>query len=72
MNKDWKEVKSLDIKYSEYSLAEFIDLVKNAVPEGTKNDDIRLDFDAEESGVPYYDDVIIESTLTISVRRAIC
>jgi len=68
-DKDWIKITELSIKYDTYTMSEFIEMVKQQVPEGTKDTDIRLDFEASDGSNPYYDDLIIESILTISIRK---
>ena len=67
--KGWEKLTTVSIKYDIYTLTEFINMVRQGIPEDTKNEDIQLDFDAYESAVGYYDETVVESTLTISIRK---
>ena len=66
--KDWEKQNRFSIKNDSYTLAEFLELVKRNVPEGTKPEDICLEFEADYYK-GYYDDYIIESELEISIRK---
>lgn len=65
---EWRRVASVDIKYSRYTVAELLQTIKKEVLEDLTDDDIMLEFECDQySG--YYDDVIIESKMNISIRN---
>lgn len=62
---EWKQTSSISLKYSTFTLAEFLELVKRNVPKDTKDEDICLDFQIED-----YDDYNLygEKIYTISAE----
>jgi hypothetical protein len=63
----WKFLVSESIKDDTWILSDLIAWIKEKVPEGTKEEDIRLDFSVDEEPT-YYDEVIISSHMNISVK----
>lgn len=68
MKEVWQLVASRDVKYDYFSLAELLSWIKENVPEGTANEDIRLEVEVDDTR-GYYDDVIITAELNLSVRK---
>jgi hypothetical protein len=63
----WKVVSTHDIKYGYFTLSEFLKLIKQKVPEGTKDEDILLAVDVDETS-GYYDDIIVSAEMEVSVK----
>lgn len=63
----WKQVVTRDIKYEYSTLAEFLSWIRGNVPEGTKDEDIRLEVEVDDTR-GYYDDIIITAEMIISVK----
>lgn len=63
----WKTVSTrTDIKYDTVSLSELKEWIKESVPAGTPDEEIRLSFDIDDTR-GYYDDVIIEASMELQV-----
>lgn len=65
--KSWKVVATRDVKYDSFTLEELLSWVKKHVPEGTANEDIRLEVEVDDTK-GYYDDIIISADMVLSVR----
>lgn len=65
----WRKVATRDIKYDSFTVAELLSWVKDNVPEGTKDEDIRLAVDVDETH-GYYDDIIVDVDMTLSVKES--
>lgn len=63
----WKTVHTMDVKYDSFSLKNFVEEIKQHVPEGTADEDIDLEFIVEEEH-GYYDDVLITATMLVKVK----
>jgi hypothetical protein len=68
MKKEWEKVATRDIKYEYSTLAELLSWIRRSVPEGTKDEDICIEVDVDDTR-GYYDDVIISVEMTLSVRK---
>jgi hypothetical protein len=66
--KKWEVVFKHDIKYSGFTLEELLTWVRDHVPAGTKNEDVSLEVEIDQSS-GYYDEVIVDAELTISVEK---
>lgn len=64
--KEWKTVADMDIKYESISFPVLLQWVMDNVPKGTKLEDIQISFEIDDS-TGYYDDVIIEAHMILSV-----
>jgi hypothetical protein len=63
----WKTVaRNPDIKYVSISFSELKEWIKNCVPVGTPDEEIRLNFDISQDW-GYYDDVVVESTMELQI-----
>jgi hypothetical protein len=65
---EWKIVATRDVKYVPMTLTELMSWIKENVPEGTKEEDIRIEV-AVDQYKEYYDDIIIEAIMELSVRN---
>jgi hypothetical protein len=68
VNKEWKKVATRDIKYEYSTLAELLSWIKQSVPEGTKEEDILIEVEVDDTK-GYYDDIIITAEMKLSVRK---
>jgi hypothetical protein len=64
----WQVVDRRDIKYDQYLLSELISRIMSSVPPGTEQEDIRIEFEVDDTR-GYYDDIIISAEMIISVRK---
>lgn len=64
----WTAVETHDIKYGYFTLEEFLKMVKGKVPEGTKDSDILLAVDVDDTR-GYYDDIIFSVEMKVSVKQ---
>lgn len=72
--RDWEKVALVDIKHHSCTLEEFLKEIKILVPEGTKEEDIQLDFEVTD-----YDDyndygekyTIILNELRVSIKKKV-
>ena len=65
--KTWKVVATRGVKYDSFTLEELLSWIKQNVPEGTANEDIRLEVEVDDTK-GYYDDIIITADMVLSVR----
>lgn len=63
----WIKVNSKDIKYTSLSYQDILDWAKD-VPQGTKKEDIKFEFEIEEEW-GYYDDVMINATMILYYKE---
>lgn len=63
----WKIVDIHDIKYEHSTLADFLTMIKQRVPEGTKDEDILIEVDTDTT-TGYYDDIIVDVEMKISIK----
>jgi hypothetical protein len=68
MKPEWEVVATRDVKYDYFTLTELLSWVKEHVPEGTKDEDIRLEVEVDDTR-GYYDDIIITAEMKLSVRK---
>ena len=66
--KKWEVVFKHDVKYNDFTLAELLTWIRDHVPAGTRNEDVRLEVEIDQSS-GYYDEVIIDAELRISVEK---
>jgi hypothetical protein len=63
----WKTISAHDIKYEYSTLADFLAMIRRDVPEGTKDKDILIEVDTDSS-TGYYDDIIVDVKMKISIN----
>ena len=66
----WKTVARRDIKYDTISLPKLLEWIKDSVPAGTKDEDIELEIEVDESH-GYYDDIIVEVDMVLKVLQEV-
>lgn len=64
----WEVVDTHDIKYGYFTLEEFLEQIRQNVPDGTKDEDILLEVDVDDTR-GYYDDVIISVEMKVSTKK---
>lgn len=67
MKEYWKVVATRDVKYEPFTLTDLLNWVGANVPTGTNKEDILFEIEVEQS-FGYYDDIIIDATMELSIR----
>lgn len=69
MRSVWEIVATRDVKHEYFTLAELLSWIEENVPEGTNEEDIRLEVEVDDTR-GYYDDIIITAEMQLSVRKS--
>lgn len=71
-SKDWTRVTTHGIQYASFTLTEFLELIKENIPEGTSNDDVLIDFNVNAcEDYNLYGDTFIsqDADMVISIKK---
>lgn len=64
----WKTVASREVKWDEILFSDFKEWIKENVPQGTSDQDIKISFEVTEKW-GYYDDVSTEVEMSLAVAE---